>query len=104
MRRRGRLTLGLLSCVDSESVSVSSSSSSTRFRFRMECGTLVSCVGLAFPASFLLQKRWPYYQHLPPSLKALGIILVVVPSFVISAEHAGRRFEREQWCVFFTRN
>ncbi|CAL1701005.1 unnamed protein product [Somion occarium] len=55
--------------------------------------------GLAFalPASYLLNRRWPYYRHLPPSLKALGVIVVVVPSFVISAEKAGQRFERERW-------
>ena len=26
-------------------------------------------------------------------------VLVVLPAFAISAEHAGLRFEREQWCV-----
>ena len=54
----------------------------------------------ALPASYVLQRRWGYYRHLPPSLKALGVIMVVVPSFVISAEHAGQRFEREHWCVW----
>ncbi|KAI0677095.1 hypothetical protein C8Q78DRAFT_987559 [Trametes maxima] len=55
--------------------------------------------GLAFalPASYILHRRWPYYRSLPPSLKALGVILVAVPSFVISAEHAGQRFEEERW-------
>jgi hypothetical protein len=55
---------------------------------------------VAFPTSYILQRRWSYYHHLPPSLKALGIIMVVVPSFVISAEHAGQQFERTQWCAF----
>lgn len=53
----------------------------------------------ALPVSYLLHRRWPYYRQLPPSLKALGVIIIVVPSFVISAERAGQRFEREQWCV-----
>ncbi|KAI0772091.1 hypothetical protein BD413DRAFT_52913 [Trametes elegans] len=55
--------------------------------------------GLAFalPASYLLQRRWPYYRALPPSLKAFGVILIAVPSFVISAEHAGQRWEAEHW-------
>ena len=44
-----------------------------------------------------MHQRWPYYRALPPSLKALGVILVVVPSFVISAEHAGQKFERDHW-------
>ncbi|KAK7696007.1 hypothetical protein QCA50_000647 [Cerrena zonata] len=51
----------------------------------------------ALPVSYLLHRRWPYYQHLPLSLKALGVVVIVVPSFVISAERAGQRFEREQW-------
>ena len=50
---------------------------------------------VALPASYLLQRRWPYYRALPPSLKALGVILVVVPSFVINAERSGLRYERE---------
>lgn len=55
--------------------------------------------GLAFalPTSYLLHRKWPYYRALPPSLKAFGVILVAVPSFVISAEHAALRFEEEHW-------
>lgn len=52
---------------------------------------------VAFPISYALQRRWAYYRHLPPSLKAFGIVLIVVPSFVISAEHAGQAFERQHW-------
>ncbi|KAI0682907.1 hypothetical protein BC835DRAFT_1397835 [Cytidiella melzeri] len=52
---------------------------------------------VAFPASYLMHRTWPYYRALPPSLKAFGVIMIVVPSFVISADHAGQRFEREQW-------
>ena len=55
--------------------------------------------GLAFalPASYLLYRRFPYYRGLQPSLKALGVIIIAVPTCVISAEHAGQRFERAQW-------
>ena len=49
----------------------------------------LSGAAVAFPASYLLQRRWAYYRQLPPCLKVFGVILVVVPSFVISAEHAG---------------
>ena len=57
--------------------------------------------GLAFalPASYLLHRRLPAYRALQPSLKALGVIIVAVPSCVIAAEHAGQRFERAHWCV-----
>ncbi|CDO71354.1 hypothetical protein BN946_scf184908.g112 [Trametes cinnabarina] len=55
--------------------------------------------GLAFalPTSYFMHRKWPYYRALPPSLKALGIIIVAVPSFVISAEHASQRFEEQRW-------
>ena len=52
---------------------------------------------VAFPVSYLLNKRWAYYRALPPSLKAFGVILVVIPSFVINAEHAGQKFEHAHW-------
>jgi len=54
-------------------------------------------MGLALPASYLVNRSWPYYRNLPPSLKALGVVMVVVPSFLISAENAGRRFEQDNW-------
>ena len=57
---------------------------------------LVGGAAIALPSSYLL-RRWAYYRHLPPSLKALGMIMVVVPSFVISAEQAGLRYERAHW-------
>ncbi|KAF8514842.1 hypothetical protein BU17DRAFT_68204 [Hysterangium stoloniferum] len=54
-------------------------------------------LALALPASYLANKRWPYYRSLPPSIKALGVVSVVIPSFVIAAEQAGHAFERLQW-------
>ena len=51
----------------------------------------------AFPAAYTLNKRWAYYRALPPSLKAFSVILFVVPSFVIGAERAGQKFERDHW-------
>ncbi|KAI0774130.1 hypothetical protein C8Q74DRAFT_811096 [Fomes fomentarius] len=64
---------------------------------------LVGGLGFALPASYVLHRRWPYYRTLQPSLKAFGVILVAVPAFVISAERAGFKYEREQWCVSLTR-
>ncbi|GJE91692.1 hypothetical protein PsYK624_078420 [Phanerochaete sordida] len=52
---------------------------------------------VAGAGSYYFQRTSPYYRQLPPSLKALGAIMVVVPSFVISAEHAGLQYERAQW-------
>ncbi|KAI0751612.1 hypothetical protein C8Q80DRAFT_1268823 [Daedaleopsis nitida] len=54
-------------------------------------------LAVALPASYYLHRRWPYYRALQPSLKAFGVILIAVPAFVISAERAGQKFEREQW-------
>ncbi|KAH8113324.1 hypothetical protein DFH11DRAFT_1601352 [Phellopilus nigrolimitatus] len=57
------------------------------------------CAGLAaaLPASYVLQRRWAYYRSLPPSIKAFGVIIVAVPSFVISAERAGLAYDKSQW-------
>ncbi|CCL99405.1 uncharacterized protein FIBRA_01423 [Fibroporia radiculosa] len=54
-------------------------------------------LAVALPISYALNRRWGYYRQLPPSLKAFGVIMVAVPSFVISAERAGLRFEKEHW-------
>lgn len=54
-------------------------------------------VAVALPASYLARNRFAYYRNLPPSLRALAGIMVVVPAFVISAETAGRRYEQEHW-------
>ncbi|KAI0796807.1 hypothetical protein C8Q75DRAFT_846226 [Abortiporus biennis] len=54
-------------------------------------------LAVALPASYILQKRWHYYRSLPLSLKAFGVIIIAVPSFVISAEHAGLKFEKQHW-------
>lgn len=54
---------------------------------------------MALPASYVANKRWPYYSHLPPSLKAFGVVMAVVPAFIIGGETAGRRFEQDNWRV-----
>jgi len=52
---------------------------------------------IALPGFSLLNRRWGYYRSLPPSLKLLGIILVVVPGIVIQAERRGLEYDRSQW-------
>jgi hypothetical protein len=47
--------------------------------------------------SYLLHRRWPYYRSLPPSLKLLGVILVVAPCLAIQAERRGLEYDRSQW-------
>ncbi|KDQ64181.1 hypothetical protein JAAARDRAFT_52163 [Jaapia argillacea MUCL 33604] len=55
--------------------------------------------GLAFalPLSYIANKRWAYYRSLTPALKSLAVVLIVLPTFAISAERAGLQFERQQW-------
>jgi len=55
----------------------------------------LGALGAALPASYIANKRWPYYRNLQPSLKAFGVVLVVVPAFIIAGETAGRRFEQD---------
>jgi len=57
----------------------------------------LGALGAALPASYIANKRWPYYRNLPPSLKAFGVVMVVVPAFIIAGETAGRRFEQDNW-------
>lgn len=58
---------------------------------------LAGGLAVALPTSYIAHRRLPYYRSLPPSLKAFSIILVAVPAFVISADRAGLRYEREHW-------
>jgi len=58
---------------------------------------VIAGAALALPGSYLLNRRWPYYRSLPPSLKTLGVILVVVPGLAIQAERRGLEFNRSQW-------
>ena len=57
----------------------------------------LTALAISVPSFYMLNRRWSYYRSLPPSLKALGVIVVAVPSFAISAERAGLKFEREHW-------
>ncbi|OBZ70104.1 hypothetical protein A0H81_09858 [Grifola frondosa] len=57
----------------------------------------VTGLGLSLAGSYILNKRWANYRALPLSLKALGVVIIAVPSFVIPAERASLRFEKEQW-------
>jgi len=52
---------------------------------------------IAWPGFYLLNRRWPYYRSLPPSLKVLGVIFIVVPGIAIQAERRGLEYDRSQW-------
>jgi hypothetical protein len=54
---------------------------------------------VSLPASYIVNQRWPYYRNLPPSSKAFGVVMAVVPAFIIAGETAGRRYEQDNWQV-----
>ncbi len=54
---------------------------------------------MSLPAAYIANQRWPYYRNLPPSLKTFGVVMAVVPTFIIAGETAGRRFEQDNWRV-----
>jgi hypothetical protein len=54
---------------------------------------------VSLPASYIVNQRWPYYRNLPLSLKAFGVVMAVVPTFIIAGETAGRRYEQDNWRV-----
>lgn len=63
-------------------------------------GAIEGTVGsglIAGGGSYYLHRRWAYYRSLPPSLKLLGVILIVAPSLAIQAERRGLEYDRSQW-------
>jgi len=55
-------------------------------------GTAVATAGSLFS-----HRRFPGYQALPNSLKALGAIIVIAPAAAIQAERRGLEYDRTQW-------
>jgi len=53
-------------------------------------------LAVSLPGSYLLHRRWAYYRSLPPSLKALGVVMVVAPWTVIEAERHSMAYEEAQ--------
>ena len=49
------------------------------------------------PDGVFLAPRFPAYRALPPSLKALGIVLVVGPTYAIQTERRGLEFDEERY-------
>jgi hypothetical protein len=52
-------------------------------------------LAISLPASFAAQRYWPAYRALPLSLKALGVVLVVGPTWAIQTERRGVEFDEE---------
>ncbi|KAG6332923.1 hypothetical protein ID866_6165 [Astraeus odoratus] len=53
--------------------------------------------GITFPAMYIMNRRWPYFRSLPPQLKALGAVVIILPMMTIRAEHKMIEFERSHW-------
>ena len=54
-------------------------------------------LAISLPLSYLAHRRFPAYRALPPSLKALGIVLVVGPTYAIQTERRGLEFDEERY-------
>ncbi|WWC90139.1 uncharacterized protein L201_005072 [Kwoniella dendrophila CBS 6074] len=54
-------------------------------------------LGISLPGFYLINKRSAYYRGLPLPLRALGYVMVIVPSISIAAEKEGEAFTRSQY-------
>lgn len=62
---------------------------------------ILAGLAISLPGSFLLQRTSAWYRSLPIQLKALGVILVVGPTYAIQTERRAVQFDEERyWCVF----
>ncbi|PPR02652.1 hypothetical protein CVT24_002135 [Panaeolus cyanescens] len=52
---------------------------------------------VALAGSMWAHRSLPAYRRLPPSLKALGAIIIVAPTLAIQAERRGLEYDRSQW-------
>ena len=61
---------------------------------------VVAGLAISLPASFAAQRYWPAYRALPLPLKALGVVLIVGPTWAIQTERRGVEFDEEyNWWV-----
>jgi len=54
-------------------------------------------LAISLPASYYFQRTSQYYRALPPHLKALGVVLIVGPTFAIQAERRGVEYDKSTW-------
>ncbi|KAI0268213.1 hypothetical protein BC834DRAFT_785079, partial [Gloeopeniophorella convolvens] len=55
-------------------------------------------LAISLPASFAAHRYWPAYRALPIHLKALGVVLIVGPTWAIQTERRGVEFdEAHNW-------
>jgi len=55
-------------------------------------------LAISLPASFVAQRYLPAYRALPIHLKALGVVLIVGPTWAIQTERRGVEFdEQHNW-------
>ncbi|KAF9057854.1 hypothetical protein BJ165DRAFT_1424036 [Panaeolus papilionaceus] len=52
---------------------------------------------VALAGSLWAHRSMPAYRRLPPSLKALGAIIIIAPTLAIQAERRGLEYDRSQW-------
>jgi len=52
-------------------------------------------LAISLPASFAAQRYVPAYRALPVHLKALGVVLIVGPTWAIQTERRGVEFDEQ---------
>jgi len=59
-------------------------------------GAVVSGI-ISGAGSWYLNKRWATYRTLPSSLKALGIVCIVLPVLTLQGERRGTEYDQSTW-------
>lgn len=69
----------------------------TRATYRGAAEGVLAGLAISLPATWYAHRHWPAFRALPPQLKALGVILVVGPTFAIQAERRGVEYDESTW-------
>ncbi|EKM59189.1 uncharacterized protein PHACADRAFT_249462 [Phanerochaete carnosa HHB-10118-sp] len=54
-------------------------------------------VAIAGPLGYYANKKWPAFRRMPPQLKALAAILIIIPAYSVQAERRGVEFDESTW-------
>ncbi|KAI0774136.1 hypothetical protein C8Q74DRAFT_1368639 [Fomes fomentarius] len=58
---------------------------------------LLGGLAISLPSIWWANRKYPSFRALPPQLKALGIILIVAPTYAIQAERRGVEYDESTW-------
>lgn len=58
---------------------------------------ILAGLAISLPSMWYANRRWPAFRALPPQLKALGVVLIVAPTYAIQSERRGVEFDESTW-------